>query len=132
MKLTFGFLVKENQSRLTALLTMWIVCVLVDQCVCVYGGPDTVRSTILSYYRPAAGCLYLLPCTALFTLAGCWATQLLWHCITASVLERALPPRHSWVVLNFRPLLSWRQVSPLCNPLILFHQKFIVIKNAAC
>lgn len=95
-----------------------------DQCVCL----DVW--TVFSYYRPAAGCLYLLPCIELFYLAGSWAAQLLWHGITATILERATPPRHSWVAPNSWPLLSWRQMSLLCNTIILFHQEFIIIKNA--
>lgn len=65
-------------------------------CVCVCRSGQSAWSTILPYYRPVAGCLYLLPCTELFTLAD-WATQLLWHRITAWVLERASPPNtHGW------------------------------------
>lgn len=77
------------------------------------------------HYRPAAGVVYLLPCTMLSSLAA----RLLWHSFTASLLERAPPSQHSWAVLNFWPPPSWRHVSPPCNPLILFHFKFIIIKK---
>lgn len=38
------------------------------------------------------GVLISLPCAERFALAGCWVAQLLWHSITASILETAPPP----------------------------------------
>ena len=102
------------------------VCVLV---VYVWRCGQSVWTTILSYYRPAAGCLYLLPCAELSALAGLSGGPVALAQHHSLHFGKSSTSWHSWVALNFWPLLSWTQ-SLLCNPLIRSTQEIIMIKKA--